>query len=258
MKRVHPKLRHIAISVPDVARAQKFFEEAFGMEKVGNAGRGVYMSDGTINVALLDYQGEAPTGRNGPCLGLLHFGMWVDNLAEAEAQVKAAGGKHLHGRPPDRPNTFYEVNVRGSRWRRFRSHRERLEGRAEERRACEVRDSKESDDAHMGAGVFLAREKSEFSHGPGGASAIGRGAGRRDRGSRDAQGRARRAVSLFPGDRYARHHREHPEVQGREGRATLRRVRLAQFDRSRACTRRARSSTSRCWAFSKRRRWSRA
>jgi methylmalonyl-CoA/ethylmalonyl-CoA epimerase len=35
--------------------------------------------------------------------------MWVDNLAEAEAQVKAAGGKHLHGRPPDRPNTFYEV-----------------------------------------------------------------------------------------------------------------------------------------------------
>jgi methylmalonyl-CoA/ethylmalonyl-CoA epimerase len=109
MKRVHPKLRHIAISVPDVARAQKFFEEAFGMEKVGNAGRGVYMSDGTINVALLDYQGEAPTGSNGPHLGLLHFGMWVDNLAEAEAQVKAAGGKHLHGRPPDRPNTFYEV-----------------------------------------------------------------------------------------------------------------------------------------------------
>ena len=109
MKPDKPKLRHIAISVPDVARAQKFFEEAFGMEKVGNAGRGVYMSDGTINVALLDYQGTAPTGKEGPYLGLLHFGMWVDNLETAEAQVKAAGGKHLHGRPPDRPNTFYEV-----------------------------------------------------------------------------------------------------------------------------------------------------
>ena len=44
------RLRHIAISVADVAAAQKFFEDAFGMTKAGDAGRGVFMTDGTINV----------------------------------------------------------------------------------------------------------------------------------------------------------------------------------------------------------------
>ena len=49
------QLRHIAIVVPDVARAQAFFEEAFGMTKAGDAGRGVYMTDGVMNVALLHF-----------------------------------------------------------------------------------------------------------------------------------------------------------------------------------------------------------
>lgn len=47
------KLRHIALSVPDVAAAQKFFEDAFGMTKAGDAQNGVHMTDGVMNVALL-------------------------------------------------------------------------------------------------------------------------------------------------------------------------------------------------------------
>ena len=54
------KLRHIALSVPDVAAAQKFFEEAFGMTKAGNAQNGVHMTDGTMNVALLAKGGRRP------------------------------------------------------------------------------------------------------------------------------------------------------------------------------------------------------
>ena len=34
------KLRHIALSVPDPERAAKFFEQAFGMTRAGNAMRG--------------------------------------------------------------------------------------------------------------------------------------------------------------------------------------------------------------------------
>ena len=41
------KLRHIALSVPDVPAAQKFFEEAFGMTHAGDAQNGVYVTDGT-------------------------------------------------------------------------------------------------------------------------------------------------------------------------------------------------------------------
>ena len=35
------KLRHIAISVRDPEKTAKFFEEAFGMTRAGNAQRGV-------------------------------------------------------------------------------------------------------------------------------------------------------------------------------------------------------------------------
>ena len=107
------KLRHIAISVRDVAEAQKFFEEAFGMTKAGDAQRGVYMTDGTINVALLARGGKAPeVNAPEPFYGVLHFGMWVDDLAQAEEQVKRAGAVHFQGRPPDTPNSYYEVKYR--------------------------------------------------------------------------------------------------------------------------------------------------
>ena len=102
------KLRHIAMSVTDVPSAQKFFEEAFGMTKAGDAQNGIYMTDGVINVALLTKGGKVP-GVNHPYYGVMHFGMWVDDLAQAEAQVQAAGATHVQGRPPNTPNSFYEV-----------------------------------------------------------------------------------------------------------------------------------------------------
>ena len=46
------KLRHIALIVPDPDKAAKFFEDAFDMKIAGRARRGVYVSDGIINVAL--------------------------------------------------------------------------------------------------------------------------------------------------------------------------------------------------------------
>src|SRR3982074_1380775 len=82
------KLRHIALSVPDPERAAKFFEQAFGMTRAGSAMRGIYMTDGVMNVALLNFGDEPIAGfedKKGYC-GLLHFGMWVDNLEDAAAQ----------------------------------------------------------------------------------------------------------------------------------------------------------------------------
>ena len=54
------KLRHIAISVPDPEAAATFFERAFGMTRAGNAMRGVYMTDGVMNVALLNFGARMP------------------------------------------------------------------------------------------------------------------------------------------------------------------------------------------------------
>ena len=58
------KLRHIAIIVEDPEASAKFFEEAFDMKRAGTARRGIYMSDGIFNVALLKNKAFAAQIRN--------------------------------------------------------------------------------------------------------------------------------------------------------------------------------------------------
>ena len=105
------KLRHIAIAVRDPEAAAKFFEQAFGMTRAGSAMRGVYMTDGVINVALLNFADEPIAGfEDKPGhTGLIHFGMWVDSVEEVDRKVTAAGGKYLTGRKETSPNVYYEV-----------------------------------------------------------------------------------------------------------------------------------------------------
>jgi catechol 2,3-dioxygenase-like lactoylglutathione lyase family enzyme len=108
------RLRHIAISVRDPEAAAKFFENAFGMKRAGNAMRGVYMTDGVMNVALLNFGDEPIAGfedRKDVC-GLIHFGMWVDSVDETDAKVRAAGGSYLTGRKETDPNVYYEVKYK--------------------------------------------------------------------------------------------------------------------------------------------------
>jgi len=108
------KLRHIALSVSDCATARKFFEDAFDMKMVGEIGqRVVYMSDGTINVALIN-RGGRPLGWNKEELffGFEHFGMWVDDIKEARRKVEAAGGTYVMGKDDPDPNVFYEIKYR--------------------------------------------------------------------------------------------------------------------------------------------------
>ena len=78
------KLRHIAIAVKDPEAAATFFEQAFGMTRAGNAMRGVYMTDGIMNVALLNFAEEPVPGFESQAgyEGLIHFGMWVDSVEE--------------------------------------------------------------------------------------------------------------------------------------------------------------------------------
>ena len=99
------KLRHIALIVEDPEQSAQFFEQAFDMKRAGTARRGIYMSDGTVNVALLKREGDKEK------VGIYHFGMWVDDLDSAEKKVVDAGGKYLAGRPTS-PNSFYEAKYR--------------------------------------------------------------------------------------------------------------------------------------------------
>jgi catechol 2,3-dioxygenase-like lactoylglutathione lyase family enzyme len=110
------KLRHIAFSVPDPWASAEFYMQAFGMQKVGEADTpdalGVYLSDGTINVALLKYKTEKLAGPLGKdFVGLHHIGFWVDDAKEGCATAEAAGAKHFAGEVAS-DNSFYEVKYR--------------------------------------------------------------------------------------------------------------------------------------------------
>jgi methylmalonyl-CoA/ethylmalonyl-CoA epimerase len=108
------KLRHIAISTNDPEKTAQFFEQAFGMARVGKAMRGVYLSDGVINIALLNFGDEPVPGfeTQKGYEGIIHFGMWVDDVDDTDRRIKEAGGSYMTGRFEKDPNVFYEVKYK--------------------------------------------------------------------------------------------------------------------------------------------------
>jgi predicted enzyme related to lactoylglutathione lyase len=108
------KLRHIAIAVKNPETAAQFFEKAFGMTRAGNAMRGIYLTDGVMNVALLNFGEEPVPGfeTQKDYEGIIHFGMWVDNTDEADMRIKEAGGSYMTGRFEKDPSVFYEVKYK--------------------------------------------------------------------------------------------------------------------------------------------------
>lgn len=107
------KLRHIAITVPDPWKAAEFYMRAFGLKKVGETdwtnARGVYLSDGTINLALLHYKTAEAAGERGQdFVGIHHIGFLVDDVGAAREAAEAAGAKYWMGEPVDGTG-FYEV-----------------------------------------------------------------------------------------------------------------------------------------------------
>ena len=59
------RLRHIAVCVKDLEKAAKFYEDVFELKQVGREdieiGSAIYMSDGVINMALLNFTGKGGT-----------------------------------------------------------------------------------------------------------------------------------------------------------------------------------------------------
>lgn len=111
------QLRHFALSVPDPEAAATFYEQAFGLERVGDSDHpgasAVYLSDGVINLALLRYKTDRAAGdeRGKDYFGVHHFGFLVDDVDETKARIEDAGGSYLSG---DVAHTggFYEIKFR--------------------------------------------------------------------------------------------------------------------------------------------------
>jgi catechol 2,3-dioxygenase-like lactoylglutathione lyase family enzyme len=92
------RLRHFAIVVRDLEKSAKFYEDAFELKRVGQEtldfASAIYLSDGVINLALLNYFGKRGCGLEDAksFVGAHHFGFQVDDLAAAQKRIEAAGG----------------------------------------------------------------------------------------------------------------------------------------------------------------------
>jgi len=92
------KLRHLALSVKDLEESAKFYENAFGMERVRQSDVAIMLSDGVVSLALLHLRSNdnAPDERGPDYIGMHHLGFLVDDVPAASQAVEAAGGTY-HG-----------------------------------------------------------------------------------------------------------------------------------------------------------------
>jgi len=116
------RIKHIAIRTPDPEKTAAFYKKVFGLEEVGLARSGVYLSDGYINLAILksydDGSGESPREVTGYA-GIDHLGFQVDNLEETTRALEAEGATPtnqridmIHGEGTD-AKSYYELKYRG-------------------------------------------------------------------------------------------------------------------------------------------------
>ena len=92
-----PKIKHIALSTQDVDGTAKFYMDVFGMKEIakldGPGARGYYLSDGDLNLAILNFKSDAVAGveRGTGWSGIHNIGFQVENLDEIAEKLAAAG-----------------------------------------------------------------------------------------------------------------------------------------------------------------------
>jgi catechol 2,3-dioxygenase-like lactoylglutathione lyase family enzyme len=110
------KLKHIAITTQDVEATAKFYVEVLGLEKVGDVSSpnatGCYLSDGNVNIAILNFKNEAAAGAEFGTgySGIHHIGFEVESLGEISGRLQDAGST-----PRDDINQALKLQMGGPR-----------------------------------------------------------------------------------------------------------------------------------------------
>ena len=107
------QLRHFAVCVGDLEKSAKFYESVFDLKRVGREdieiGSAIYLSDGVINLALLNFSGSKGNDIKGDptkAIGANHFGFQVDDLVGTQKRIEAAGGKFFFDLGDERHGNF--------------------------------------------------------------------------------------------------------------------------------------------------------
>ena len=92
-----PKLRHIAIAAEDPEAMAEFYKKAFDFVEVGRPNGvladGVFLSDGTLNIAILKFKTDQ-LGKGMDYRGLHHFGVLVEDVEAFSKRLESLGAQH--------------------------------------------------------------------------------------------------------------------------------------------------------------------
>jgi predicted enzyme related to lactoylglutathione lyase len=115
MEVIMARLRHFAVCVKDLDKAASFYQDVFDLKRIGREdleiGSAIYMSDGVINLALLNFKGnegsKASDIKEGMTfVGAHHFGFQVEDLKETQKRIEAHGGKFFFDLGDERHGNF--------------------------------------------------------------------------------------------------------------------------------------------------------
>ena len=101
------RIRHIALCVNDIKATADFYAKAFGLKRTpireGATAWNCYLSDGEVNLALLQYKSEVGAGVPKGYVGIHHFGFQCDDLPAQQRKVEEAGAEFFsdRGEPED-------------------------------------------------------------------------------------------------------------------------------------------------------------
>src|SRR4051794_19386979 len=100
------KLRHIAIATRDPEKTAQFYKDVFEFKEVGRANsklaQGIYLSDGTINMAILDFSQSDfdQLGKGMDFTGVHHFGVVVEDRKATSRMLEEMGAPCILDEPP--------------------------------------------------------------------------------------------------------------------------------------------------------------
>lgn len=118
------KLKHVAIASANPDASVKFFTDVLGWRVAGNIdsrnATGYYVTDGTINIALLNFKNRPAAGMEFPedYSGLHHLGFQCDDIEVLTRHFEDSGYPPRHdvniaqglGKNPSKDNAEYKMN----------------------------------------------------------------------------------------------------------------------------------------------------
>ena len=110
------QIKHIAIATQDADKTARFYIDVFGLKEIAKLdspnASGYYLSDGNINLAILDFKNDRVSGPEygQTYSGIHHIGFEVESLEEIAKKLESA-----ESQPRDDINQALHIGMGGSR-----------------------------------------------------------------------------------------------------------------------------------------------